>query len=216
MGDLNMKNVFFDPWVGKNYQTGGVFGKKLLILGESHHCGCGICENACGDMQVKSDCDINTTDIILDYLNDYANCGSYKTTYCKFERALINKYTNAEDSQAIWDSVAFYNYLQRAMSRAREFPKSDDWGNSNNAFFEVLEYLKPDYIITWGRRLWQNLPMDGCEGAPVICEGLPNERTWEYTLSDGRIVKMMSVYHPSGGFSWDRWHMLINEFITKH
>ena len=37
-----MKNVFFKPWVGKNYESGGIFGRRILVLGEAHICGgCG-------------------------------------------------------------------------------------------------------------------------------------------------------------------------------
>ena len=31
-----MNKVFFKPWVGKDYDTGGMFGKKILVLGEAH------------------------------------------------------------------------------------------------------------------------------------------------------------------------------------
>ena len=33
-----MINVNFLPFVGREYGKGGIFGKKILILGESHHC----------------------------------------------------------------------------------------------------------------------------------------------------------------------------------
>ena len=31
-------NIFFQPFVGKNYANGGIFGKQIMILGESHYC----------------------------------------------------------------------------------------------------------------------------------------------------------------------------------
>ena len=37
-------NIFFQPFVGKHYADGGMFGKRILILGESHYC-----EADCGD-----------------------------------------------------------------------------------------------------------------------------------------------------------------------
>lgn len=33
-----MKNVKFKPWVGKDYHDGNEFGKKILVIGESHYC----------------------------------------------------------------------------------------------------------------------------------------------------------------------------------
>ncbi len=31
-------NIFFQPFVGKDYASGGVFGKRIMVLGESHYC----------------------------------------------------------------------------------------------------------------------------------------------------------------------------------
>ena len=28
-------NIFFQPFVGKDYANGGIFGKRIMILGES-------------------------------------------------------------------------------------------------------------------------------------------------------------------------------------
>ena len=33
-----MEHVFFEPWKGRDYETGGVFGKKILAIGESFYC----------------------------------------------------------------------------------------------------------------------------------------------------------------------------------
>jgi len=31
-----MSKLFFRPWVGSAYATGGIFGKRVMVLGESH------------------------------------------------------------------------------------------------------------------------------------------------------------------------------------
>lgn len=33
-----MANNFFQPFVGKDYASGGIFGKRIMVLGESHYC----------------------------------------------------------------------------------------------------------------------------------------------------------------------------------
>lgn len=33
-----MDSPYFEPWVGENYENGGTFGKKILVLGNSHYC----------------------------------------------------------------------------------------------------------------------------------------------------------------------------------
>ena len=30
-------NIFFQPFVGKHYVSGGIFGKRIMVLGESHY-----------------------------------------------------------------------------------------------------------------------------------------------------------------------------------
>lgn len=39
--------VFFRPFVGASYAGGGLFGKRIMVLGESHYCdeGCADCGN---------------------------------------------------------------------------------------------------------------------------------------------------------------------------
>lgn len=38
-------NIFFQPFVGKDYANGGIFGKRIMILGESHYC-----DESCTDL----------------------------------------------------------------------------------------------------------------------------------------------------------------------
>ena len=40
-------NIFFQPFVGKDYADGGIFGKRIMVLGESHYCDDGCAD--CGD-----------------------------------------------------------------------------------------------------------------------------------------------------------------------
>ena len=56
-------NIFFQPFVGKDYANGGIFGKRIMILGESHYCD----ENCtdCGDCQLHREC-MNFTQQVLD------------------------------------------------------------------------------------------------------------------------------------------------------
>ena len=45
-----MDRPYFEPWIRENYESGGIFCKKILVLGDSHYCssssknceGCGV------------------------------------------------------------------------------------------------------------------------------------------------------------------------------
>lgn len=44
-----MDRPFFEPWIGENYENGGLYGKKILALGDSHYCeSCEVCGVAGG------------------------------------------------------------------------------------------------------------------------------------------------------------------------
>ena len=121
-----------------------------------------------------------TDKIVTDYLairkgESRDNNGRWTNTYLKFERSLKGKETNPEDSKEIWNSIAFYNYLQIPMSGARESGTTMDYKNAEKAFFEVLNELQPDLIIVWGvDRLFDNLPEDNWKmGESLDYDGWP-------------------------------------------
>ena len=47
-------NIFFQPFVGKDYANGGIFDKRIMILGESHYCDESCTD--CGDCQLHREC----------------------------------------------------------------------------------------------------------------------------------------------------------------
>lgn len=56
-------NIFFQPFVDKDYANGGIFGKRIMILGESHYCDESCTD--CGDCQLHREC-MNFTQQVLD------------------------------------------------------------------------------------------------------------------------------------------------------
>ncbi len=202
-----MNKVFFKPWVGKDYASGGMFGKKILVLGEAHLCkGC----EDCGHVENAEECaDFTSTDCIKVLLS--GETGSWTGTFHKFERSLVNHETDLEESRKIWDSLAFYNYVQKAMDGSRKSPEWVDFRDSEEAFFEVIDELQPDLIIAWGvTRMYDLLP--GGErwrkGEPLEIDGY-NVKNGYYRLANGKETRVLWVYHPSTGYSWDWWHNVI-------
>ena len=91
----------------------------------------------------------------------------------------------------------------------------NDLQRSADAFFELLEEHRPEYIIAWGGRLWdQLLPAERWQwGGEISVDGLPATRFGYYTLADGTCIKAIPVRHPSAGYSWSKWHRMIADFI---
>ena len=111
-------NVFFQPYVGKDYTTGGLFGKRIMVLGESHYCDEGCAD--CGNVSSHRECMAFTNGVVGDYLNEQKPRERWMSTFLKFERSLVGHETDWPERQRIWQSVLFYNYLQVAMGGPRK------------------------------------------------------------------------------------------------
>ncbi len=198
-----MRNVKFLPWIGAQY-TKGVWGRKVMVLGESHYC-------ASPDEATPE----ITRDVIKDLLDPNSEHEGYKNTYTKFERALAGKVLTPEEKKALWDSFIFYNYVQVPISGARVSPTVQDFLSSEDAFFEVLEEYRPDRIIVWGKRLYNNLPQKGYQLLDITTATGEKIETWAYKTASGHVVQVLPITHPSAGFDWEYWHEVIKAFINR-
>ncbi len=135
-----MENVYFEPWIGDNYWEGGIFGKRILVIGNSHYCehrneccNCGV-----DGYSFDDDCSSFTTNVVRQYL-DNDGWEPWYNTFWKFECALCGYETDNDDSSDIWNSIAFYNYLQTAVTSPSDPGNDYDYDNSEPAFWEVLK-----------------------------------------------------------------------------
>lgn len=203
-----MKKVFFSPWIGENYKSGGIFGKKILVLGESHYCdGCDKCAGNAANAE-DLECSDFTKNVVQKIINGESS--RWTGTFRKFERSLVGEETTVEKSKEIWESLAFYNYLQVAVTKAREAGDWYDYEKSEDAFFEVLDELQPDVIIVWGvTRMYDDMPEKGWEkGEDMIVDGRVIKNGW-YTTNNGKRIRTIWVNHPSSAYSWDWWNKVI-------
>lgn len=212
--ELVLDKVHFLPWIGKEYQNGGIFGKRILVLGESHYCG--SCTREMCERRFD-DCRDFTVDVVANcYLNKQRKYNNWMKTFTCFERSLVGKWTDEESRLKIWNSVVFYNYLQYALDVPGKAGESDAYQKAIEPFYQVLDYCKPEIIIVWGKRLWGWVPRDArweqCEGVSFDGDVVDNGF---YHLSDGNKAKAFPVYHPSRGYAWDFWHKVIKYMIES-
>ena len=199
---MNAK-VKFLPWVGNQYAQ-GINEKRVMVLGESHYCA------------HESEAVPEITRNIVRYLFDSDNeHEGFMNTYTKFGRALGGGQRYDQDKEALWNSVLFYNYVQVPISEARKAPKSEDFTNSEAALFEVLEQYKPDCMIVWGSRLYNNLPRKGTQTDDLKLHDGKILETWSYKLASGHTVYLLPITHPSAAFSPEYWHHAIQQFIGR-
>ncbi len=191
--------IKFRPWVGDGYSS-APFGKRVLVLGESHYCANPEREAVPGI----------TRSVIADLFDPDSVHEPYKNTYTKFIKALTGKFgeLSVADKERAWNGVAFYNYVQVAMTGPRTAPTAEEFRMSDEAFWEVLRELRPEKVIAWGHRLYDELP-DGGGRALEPVEGCD---VWEYRLPF-RKVEVLKMVHPSAGYSPEYWHGVIRKFI---
>lgn len=241
MDNKEYKYVKFLPWVGEYYKNGeGFQGKKILILGESHYCKeddnrtelCKIKwvqnDSRCNHECMNDSCYAMTEGLIkgeyfkyrLEYnslpkVDSKGNKISYKhlqTLLC-FERNVLGRETSPEDSVSFWQSVAFYNYMQHAQSGPRKSLEHKDKEYYEKAFREILEELKPNYIIVWGKRLHNNnlLPDSEISSIKIGEHEVPIRNFVVKEIT----IRALIVEHPCSacGKSRRKWHPMLRAFL---
>lgn len=196
--EVNMKHMFFKPWKGNHFSTNGFLSKRVLILGESHY---------------QWDEDVSLTeDLTIECILEQIEGGATKQFWTNIAITFLNKRPSLEDKEQFWHSVAFYNYVQANVGFGpRVRPTREMWANSQKAFFEVLQELRPQCVIVLGYQLWENLPSQGEKG-PII-EAAEQQETWKYPIEDDNFTLAYAIKHPSAGFSGWTWHPFVMRAI---
>ena len=211
-----MTHINFIPHIGKKYQQ-GIFGKKIMILGESHYCkeqlkegGC--CYPHCSKEKMDDDCVHETIYCVTGH--------TYEKTikaYTTFERAFYGRVLTPEEHINFWESIIFYNYIQYAQPGPRrpldqpEISKPE----SELAFKEILENYSPDNIIAWGlqeNRLYSFMPDWGGEDSELVLDNGDSRNIWTYKINN-KEIPVLFIQHPSSGMSWEYCHLFIKSFL---
>lgn len=154
------KKVFFEPYVGDHYKE-GIRGKKILVLGASFYCN-----------RIECPFFASCTSVILKDSSEFDNkCPEYMsagkqlhlepsycvedapTTYQRFA-AYMGKHLGTDDYEAIWEHMAFTNYVQFFLPATNGSFRETSWSDLSErdfaAFTEVVQQLQPDIIVVWG------------------------------------------------------------------
>ena len=214
-----MKNVFFEPFVGEQYDK-GYLGKKILVLGDSHYCGDdrkAQCVQA-GDCLKLPECH-DFTSRVLRYFFEYKEGVSghqmWMNTYNRFTNVfLVEKggKVNYEQFMDFWNSIMFYNYVQVPMDGSRKEPTQKEYEDSQDAFFEVLEEYKPDLIDIWGWRLLGKLPKKNKSAADFKSLNASNSEHYCYFEVAGKKILAYAHPHPSANFGYE-YHSKLQEAV---
>ena len=196
----------FAPFVGASYKEQDF---KILTLGESHYFG----EE---DMELfyknRKDPKIrnitqNVVNEFLGYKKGERSHDDWMNTFTKYANALGNRNLSAEECVAAWEATAFYNFVQTPMTGPRISPTRGDFNQSRRAFEKVLTDLKPNLIIFWGKRLWDNFEKDNYS----------QENGISYLECNGKKYPILVINHPCypRNFNTKFYGEKIQQYIQK-
>jgi hypothetical protein len=203
-----MKNVFFPPWVGKFYFEKGYNGKKIMVLGESHYCGdCDSCKNTIEECRFV----INLVNDYLNYKNRNGKFYNWMRTFTRFTNIFFGEQCNIEKINNFWNSIIYYNYVQKSTEDKRISPTQQMFKNSEDAFFQILKEYNPDIIIVWGKRLWDSLPDNGYWDDKYVLD----EQGGKFYFYKGKEkdIPAYYIYHPSTSYINYECTKYLNEVI---
>ena len=137
----------FEPWQGPLYNSEGLSGRRVLILGESHY----------GKPEEET---ARFTRECVEFMAKAEKGHRFFTVVAKL---LLNEAAGVRLTQRrrcwFWDRVAFYNYIQSFPSTtSRVRPTSTMWSYAALCLPGVLAELRPDLVLVLGRELGRRIP----------------------------------------------------------
>ena len=187
------------PFIGSNYNSNGLNGRKILILGESSwHPG-----DAPADISKHTQ---NLANDAIGYDNGkgYWNTGRFYTRSARIFGFNARNYSQRDE---FWNSVAYYNFLQVILSRPKIKPSPEQWQKGEIPFLETLDELTPDYIISFSQRMWKYLPKENEAD-------IPNKYgIFAKKAQIGSSVVLGFKHTASFGFKWEQVKEIVEQNI---
>ncbi len=201
-----MSNIYFRPWVGDNYQeSAGVFGKRILALGESHYVD-------------SSNPPEQLPELTIEAIKWQISGEKSYAFFTKITNIFLGKEgtRTPEDKETFWHSVAFANFIQeRVGGGPRERPSEEMWDKGRQAFPEMLSELRPHLVVVFGFELWNNLPASEHKGPDIVDVQSDSKTTRFYSHPAGKALAFR-MKHPSGqGYVHSDWGPGLKEAIAK-
>ena len=197
-----MNREKFNPpiWKGTDYPLGGIFGTRVLIVGESTYT---------TDSKDTSQYNVWMAE---DHIDGYRD--AFRT---KLMRSFLN--TNKEQRDEIktfWNSVCYLNYINTPLSGPRLAPEESMWIKNIQPLSILLTELKPNLVVALGYRMWSNwLNSPPCKLFPgPNIDGAGRNTTYYFEASDNKHKALAyALKHPSSAFSWKKEHPFLMKAI---
>lgn len=194
---IDSKNLLFQPWVGKQYESGGLFNIPILIVGES---------NYADDEEKKRQHPHSefTRRLIKETID-----GSRKLRFFSYlQQMFVENATDKDLREEFWHSVAHHEYIQDWLPRPRVRPSKEMWEKAEPVFQDVVDKLKPKCIL-FVKSVYDRVSSKFESSTPAIDLSSSHPSTLKLYGSSHPIMRIDNalaswVYHPCaqgrGGF----------------
>ena len=196
-----MQRLFFKPWVGRDYSTGGLLRQRVLILGESHY-------------QWKRGVPL-TPELTRQCIREQISGTYTKQFWTNIAVAFLGRRPDVADKRRFWDSVVFSNLIQANVGFGPRVPPSDKmWADGRLIFFKHLVTRYKPHVGDGclGYRLWERLPDEWGKRGPRL-RGERLTETWIYPHAKGAALAF-PIRHPSAGFNGSTWNRVVKRALV--
>lgn len=110
------------------------------------------------------------------------------------------------DREAVWNDIAFSNFVQTLLSDHGIAPTDDQWGDARRRFFSQLVLTRPTILAVFSHRAFENLPNEGVKCPPMQMRPdwpvVDDAWLYPYQVEEGVDVTIaVKNKHPRGGLS---------------
>jgi len=194
------------PWVTNSY-------KKIMILGESNYGG--------WEEDEEQKLWLKSKEFTRNRIAGPASNGNPKEpTFRNLERAIFNcSSIDQARRESFWNSVAYMNQVQRAMSTDKERPTRADYAMGWQVFEKVNSILQPEVVIVLGTEVnkvqtfRQYLNANNISVVKETWSDQKNGSGYEYAFEIDHPItkKVVFIKHTSQFFSWQKCALFLNK-----
>ncbi|MHB8833315.1 MAG: hypothetical protein ACYC9V_09090 [Desulfobacteria bacterium] len=206
-----------NPWIGEMYgKEGNIFGKKLMLVGESHYYE--------GMSPPPHPIDVDEVNFTVDQVKRQI-VGNTVKTFCKFEEIYFGN-ERVDKRMQFWNSISFYNYVQYIMPDPKYKMKVSAYmiQKSYPAFIDTLNYMNnnnnlPDCIMVCSKTVMDGLPIPSKmanKGINFNVFGPEKNGTYYKSELGDHVIPLSFTRHPSSrGFRCDKERVFHAGFLQE-
>lgn len=196
------KTEQFKPWIGEHYGASGKFGKRVMILGESHY--------------EWLDGQTLTANWTREFIENGIKGKQHKFR-SRIEATFLGRPPlSTAEAEEFWHSVAYMNYIPVSVGKgASARPTEEMWAAAVPRFAALIEEHTPRLLVVLGRPLWRRMHFSfEMDGRLERHSDDPGEhRIWRYRYNNGETMLTCAIKHPSRAFNATKWHPFVSAML---